>query len=675
MRKVLLKAVLFIGCISLALSCTKSQKEDTIVRAPYGVYSEGLIADILPTGWIGEFLSRQNSGMTGHPESMSYPYNSCLWAGDLSRNTSEYGSDWWRYEQTAYYTDGLLRLGYLTGEKNLIEIGEAGIEYTLSHASKNGRLGVHSPDVDDSGNEAVNGETKASVMTWPMSVYFRVLQAYYQVSHDRRIPEALEKNYLIYTPEDLASWRNFISIEGILWTYAITGNPDLLNLAEKTWELGSFEVNQQACLSGEPLDVHGVTFCESIKIPMLLYAYTGNQTYLDAALLAQKTMEEYNMLPDGVPTSAENLCGLDVTHSHETCDITDYTWALGYFLMTTGDGKWADKIERAIFNAGPGAVTKDFKTLQYFSSVNQFIATGNSNNNGFKYGSTWMAYRPTHETECCAGNVHRFMPNYVARMWLDGGKDNLVAAMYGPSEISYGLSDGVDCLVNENTNYPFSDKIDFEFDFIKNGKSTHGKHSMIFSFRIPSWVDGVNVRVNGATTNYRSDDKGFAHIERSFRSGDVVSVTFDVPVEVENAAENQGIYFSKGPVLYAYAIPTKVEEDTTEYANMHGKVPGDPSFKCLSMTPTGKWNYAVSSDIKPEFIASETSGYPFDLQSVPSKLRIPVKQIDWTLKEDRYTPVCPKGPVAPVSDSIEYIDLVPYGSTCLRLTVFPVLAD
>ena len=44
--------------------------------------------------------------------------------------------------------------------------------------------------------------------------------------------------------------------------------------------------------------------------------------------------------------------------------------------------------------------------------------------------STWMACRPTHETECCSENVHRFMPNSVTCMWLRG-REEAIAAAFG----------------------------------------------------------------------------------------------------------------------------------------------------------------------------------------------------------------------------------------------------
>ena len=69
-------------------------------------YDAGGVPDIHPKGWLLTLMQRQHDGLTGHPEALSYPYNSCLWAGEISRPDESYGDNWWRYEQTAYYTDG-----------------------------------------------------------------------------------------------------------------------------------------------------------------------------------------------------------------------------------------------------------------------------------------------------------------------------------------------------------------------------------------------------------------------------------------------------------------------------------------------------------------------------------------------------------------------------------------
>ena len=96
------------------------------------------------------------------------------------------------------------------------------------------------------------------------------------------------------------------------------------------------------------------------------------------------------------------------------------------------------------------------------------------------------------------------------------------------------------------------------------------------------------------------------------------------------------------------------------------------------MEPAGAWNYALCPETgwKPEVVRTQTAaqgGYPFDRESVPVKIRVPVKRINWTLEEDRYTPRLPEGGTSrAISDETEYLELIPYGCTELRLTVFPV---
>ena len=697
MKKILISILILVG----TGCCLWSQPVPSYVPIPSSaVFTEGMINNITPQGWLNEMLNRQNEGLTGHPKAMAYPYDSCLWAGEISRDSENRGSDWWRYEQTAYYLDGLVRLGYLIDDKALLNVWQENIEYVLAHPQPYMPQGDFQTEVDRliedyskwvDFNAQVSEDPKARAVVvnlmaqienraaaaseersagrlgsntefgaWPFAVFFRAVQAYYEATGDPRIPVALEKHFLSYSARALSLDRFVVNVEGLLWTYSLTGNTDLLQKAIDAWGAGMSALTQESCLDDSVFQMHGVTMNELLKVPMLLYMHTGEQKYLDAALKAMNKMETPNMLIDGVNSSTEALAGNDPLASHETCDISDYTWTIGYYLMGTGEAQWADRIETAIFNGGLGAVTKDFKTMQYFSCPNQFIATGSSNHNDFKKGLTWMAYRPVHETECCIGNVHRYIPNYVARMWMKDVNGQPVASLYGPSVVEYDLGDGLSVRIEEKTAYPFEEKIDFKFTFYKNGKKSKASHKMDFTYRIPQWCKV-------------EQGSGFHTVSKEWKSGDVFTV--DLPMEVE-FVENpvEGLCVRRGPVVYSYSIPSVWEEDTEIYELLAGKVSGDPDFKCWNMYPDGKWNWALVKDrldeVKVEYTGAK--GFPFDLKSAPVTITVPVVGVKgWELVENRYTPALPEN-VVPESDEVHYITLVPYGSTTLRLTTFPV---
>lgn len=227
----------------------------------YSRYSDGLISHITPQGWLHEYLQRQADGLTGHPEAMDYPYNTCLWAGEIERkNENPVAKDWWRYEQTAYYTDGLLRLGYLLGDTTLVGKGEKGVRHTIATAAPDGRLG----------NRKIES-------LWPMAVFFRAMQAAYDATGDTAITAALRRNYLSLSPALLAKGRRHIlNIEGMLWTYGKTADKRLLQMAEDAYAMGKFELDSATAASDAPIHMHGVKAHGGgryVERGPLLYAY------------------------------------------------------------------------------------------------------------------------------------------------------------------------------------------------------------------------------------------------------------------------------------------------------------------------------------------------------------------------------------------------------------------
>ena len=66
-----------------------------------------------------------------------------------------------------------------------------------------------------------------------------------------------------------------------------------------------------------------------------------------------------------------------------------------------------------------------------------------------------LCYRPGHGTECCSGAIHKMMPLYLKRMWLQRGHE-IVAALHGPSTAQFVLGNGRRVTVEAET--PLTEK-------------------------------------------------------------------------------------------------------------------------------------------------------------------------------------------------------------------------
>ena len=254
-------------------------------------------------------------------------------------------------------------------------------------------------------------------------------------------------------------------------------------------------------------------------------------------------------------------------------------------------------------------------------------------------------------------------------MWLRGENDAIVAAMYSPSEVAFKV--GTDSIrITEETFYPFSGHIDFRF-------SMKNPTEFPFMFRIPGWCQNCRVMINGVAIRVNVTPQTFAMLNREFNDGDVVSVDFEMKPQICTLDADQGQYVECGPLLYSYAIPQTMTEDTKVYSNMNGKMPENPDFKCWSITPSGKWNYGMKQGGQNLKLVTDedllAKAYPYDKETTPVWIEADVTPVKWTILDNRYNPVTPSTNTTEANGEIERIRLIPYGCTELRVTVFPTL--
>ncbi len=639
---------------------------------------------VRPQGWLRGYLQKQAQQLGSHLPQVSWPFTRDYWGkeqqGEYWLPEQQY-EEWWPWEQKAYWIDGATRLAILLEDQQLLNQTTKPMEYTLSHPDLEGYLG---PELFQM--------PLADYHRWPHVVFFRSLAAISDagmpltgISH-RDIAEAMQRHYL----SDSASYgkpkRNVNNIEDMLWCYTQTRNPRLLRLAENAWQeymkysddpensdLGLLRV-----LSDSPINTHGETYAETAKQPAILYLYTGKEDYLQFGLAAQRRIFDYHMLIDGIPSTSEWFATVTSLDSHETCDITDHTWSWGYYLMATGDAAWGDHIERACFNAAPGAIRNDWKAVQYFSCPNQFLATLDSDHNWPKFkehGGSMMAYQPNpgQRTACCGGNVHRVMPNYVIRMWMKTGDGGLAAVLYGPSTVTATVGDGNQPVtIVQSTHYPFEEEIRFTIH-------TDRPAEFPLSLRIPGWCREPRLTINGSPWQAERTSKGFAVLRRAFHDGDKITLTLPMRLAISRWPQN-GIGIERGPLVYS--LPIRARWSSKVVAKYSTE-----EFPCWEARPESDWNYGLALnehalerdvEVKKQPLSPDQALDPWE--NPPVALTVPARKIaGWDLQVNpddpaqQFTPSLPELSAVQVSETTERVALEPYGSTKLRVTIFPDL--
>jgi len=635
------------------------------IMEEYGVYKESLICNIRPEGWLRNYLIMQKNGLTGFLPETGYPYNTNCWG---KKEFQEGGFDsWWPYEQMAYWIDGVMRCGYLLNDESFIEKALSQIEFTVENPDDDGFLGPSFMKRKDCNNQ------------WPHAVLFRAFAAHVSATGSLRLAEAVRRHYL----SDSAAYlfeREIVNIESMLWAYRVTGDRRLLENAEGAYKYFMSHLKREG---GSPFALHsyarpkdhGVTYNEVCKLGAVLYLHTGEEEVLMDSVDAFRKLDRFAMLISGVNSSTEHVRGKEPLDAHETCDIADYTWSTGYLLMATGNAEYADKIEKACFNAAPGAVTEDFRAGQYFSCPNQVLATRGSNHVKCADISPRMSYRSAHDTDCCMGEVNRIMPNYVSRMWMLTQSGDPVASLYGPSCFSFNVRGRKErVLIVETTDYPFSECIDFQI---------RTKYSAEFSLfiRIPSWCSSAKILINGKETGIKGKKGSFVEIRRSFEHNDTVSLYLPMKLKISRWPKG-GIGIERGPLVFSLPIMEKRTIDR-KWERQSERLPA------FEMNPVSAWNYAIIPKVdkfKVEYCFK--CGNPWSVSGARIKIIVPAKKVKgWKtvkLKEVdnfgkpakgnwEHTPDLPRAEFIKdnISDIEERITLVPYGCTTLRMTIFP----
>jgi len=203
-------------------------------------------------------------------------------------------------------------------------------------------------------------------------------------------------------------------------------------------------------------------------------------------------------------------------------------------LATTGEAKYADVIERALYNGINSGMSLDGTLYCYRNPL------------GFDPSNGDQIRNPWYDTTCCPPNLERTfasLPGYFYSTSADG----LYLHLYDNSVLDWHLENGAALKVQQKTSYPWKDGADLTITPEKPTEFT-------LYLRIPGWSERTQVMVNGKAVSGVTAGQYLA-LRRRWEPGDAVSVKFDLTTRTIEAnprvVDDYGrVAVQRGPIIY-----------------------------------------------------------------------------------------------------------------------------
>ncbi len=203
-------------------------------------------------------------------------------------------------------------------------------------------------------------------------------------------------------------------------------------------------------------------------------------------------------------------------------------------LTATGDAKYADVIERALYNGINSGMSLD-GTLYCYRNPLAFDPSGGD-----------QIRNPWYDTTCCPPNLERTfasLPGY----FYSTSKDGLYLHLYDNSQLDWHLEDGTGLKVAQKTNFPWDGTADIT---VTPAKPT----DFTFYLRIPGWSNGTQVSVNGKPVSGVTPGQ-YVALARRWSPGDEIRVKFNMTPQVIEAnrrvVDDYGrLAVQRGPLVY-----------------------------------------------------------------------------------------------------------------------------
>jgi uncharacterized protein len=225
---------------------------------------------------------------------------------------------------------------------------------------------------------------------------------------------------------------------------------------------------------------------------------------------------------------------------NETCAaIASFQWSWR-LLLATGESKYADHMERVLYNTFAAATSTDGQRFFYVNPLQRREDHFEEDDPGRR--REWFS------CACCPPNIMRLvasLEHYIASVAGD-----VLHVHQFPSATITALLAGGNLEFDMVTNYPWSGTVDLRV-------SRAPADSCGLAVRIPGWSSGARFSLNGQPVTASPDAHGYLVVRRHWQPGDVLSGDFDVrprltyPARHIDAARGT-VAIERGPLVYCF---------------------------------------------------------------------------------------------------------------------------
>ena len=220
----------------------------------------------------------------------------------------------------------------------------------------------------------------------------------------------------------------------------------------------------------------------------------------------------------------------DETAYAETCATIGLMLWNHRLLQFSGESKYADMIERALYNGFLSGVSLDGARFFYQNPLAS---------NEHHHRQSWF------NCPCCPPNLARTLAS-LGQYFYSTGVNDIWVHLYGQNTAKIQLNQR-EVTLRQLTEYPWKGDVRFEV-------SVDSPQRFTLHLRVPAWCERWQVAVNGEAMQ-QGTNGGYIHLSREWNPSDVVQYKMEMPVQVVWAhpavRDLQGrVALERGPLVY-----------------------------------------------------------------------------------------------------------------------------